>query len=372
MRTPRSSRPISRLRLNRQDPLFFAIIDNASGKAVGYQTFMRIEPAHRVIEVGNILYTPAMQRTIGATEAQYLFAPHVFDDLGYRRYEWKCNELNAPSTRAAPRFGFTFEGIFRQHMIVKGRNRDTAWFSMLDRNGRRARGPTSAGSRRAISTRRAARKSAFPNSCRRRHAPLAHAAMETQVSWPKAVTLTGAYARLETLSRDHCAALTDAIKDGELWRLWYTSIPTPAGMKAEIERRLALFEQGSMLPFAVIDLATGQPVGMTTYMNIDAAQRRVEIGFPWYKKSVQRSAINTECKLLLLRHAFEALDCIAVEFRTHFFNQQSRRAIERLGQAGRSAAESYAYEGREFARYLRVFDHRWRMANGSRKSALAD
>jgi RimJ/RimL family protein N-acetyltransferase len=115
-----------------EDPLFFAIIDNASGDAVGYQTFLRIEPTHRVIEVGNILYTPAMQRTIGATEAQYLFAAHVFDALGYRRYEWKCNDLNAPSKRAALRYGFTFEGVFREHMIVKGRNRDTAWFSMLD------------------------------------------------------------------------------------------------------------------------------------------------------------------------------------------------------------------------------------------------
>jgi RimJ/RimL family protein N-acetyltransferase len=115
-----------------EDPLFFAIIDNASGEAVGYQTFLRIEPAHRVIEVGNILYTPAMQRTIGATEAQYLFAAHVFDELGYRRYEWKCNNLNAPSKRAALRYGFSFEGVFRQHMIVKGRNRDTAWFAMLD------------------------------------------------------------------------------------------------------------------------------------------------------------------------------------------------------------------------------------------------
>jgi RimJ/RimL family protein N-acetyltransferase len=115
------------------DPLFFAIIDNASGQAVGYQTFLRIDPPNRVIEVGNILYTPAMQRTAGATEAQYLFARYVFDDLGYRRYEWKCNNLNAPSKRAAERFGFTFEGVFRQHMIVKGRNRDTAWFSMLDR-----------------------------------------------------------------------------------------------------------------------------------------------------------------------------------------------------------------------------------------------
>jgi RimJ/RimL family protein N-acetyltransferase len=114
------------------DPLFFAVIDNASGRAVGYHTFLRIDPPNRVIEVGNIMYTPAMQRTAGATEAQYLFACHVFEALGNRRYEWKCNALNAPSRRAAERFGFTFEGIFRQHMIVKGRNRDTAWFAMLD------------------------------------------------------------------------------------------------------------------------------------------------------------------------------------------------------------------------------------------------
>jgi RimJ/RimL family protein N-acetyltransferase len=115
-----------------EDPLFFAVIDTATGRALGYQTFLRIDPANRVIEVGNIMYTSAMQRTSGATEAQYLFARHVFEDLGYRRYEWKCNNLNAPSKRAAERFGFTFEGVFRQHMIVKGHNRDTAWFSMLD------------------------------------------------------------------------------------------------------------------------------------------------------------------------------------------------------------------------------------------------
>ena len=114
------------------DPHYFAIIDNASGRAVGYQSLMRIDPPNRVIEVGGIMYTPAMQRTAGATEAQYLLAAYVFDELGYRRYEWKCSDLNAPSKRAAERFGFTFEGVFRQHMIVKGRNRDTAWFSMLD------------------------------------------------------------------------------------------------------------------------------------------------------------------------------------------------------------------------------------------------
>ena len=112
--------------------LFFAILDNSTGEAVGHQAFHRIEPTHRVIEVGHVLYTPRLQRTIGATEAQYLFAAYVFDALGYRRYEWRCDDLNAASKRAAARFGFTFEGVFRQHMIIKGRNRDTAWFSMLD------------------------------------------------------------------------------------------------------------------------------------------------------------------------------------------------------------------------------------------------
>jgi len=114
------------------DPHFFAVVDNASARAVGYQALMRIDPSNRAVEVGNVMYTPALQRTRGATEAQYLFARYVFDVLGNRRYEWKCNALNAPSKRAAERFGFTFEGVFRQHMIVKGRNRDTAWFSMLD------------------------------------------------------------------------------------------------------------------------------------------------------------------------------------------------------------------------------------------------
>jgi RimJ/RimL family protein N-acetyltransferase len=115
-----------------EDPLFFSIIDRQSGSAVGYASYMRIEPKHRCVEVGHIMYSPAMQRTAGASEAMYLMARHIFEDLGYRRYEWKCNALNQPSRRAALRYGFQFEGIFRQHMIVKGRNRDTAWFSMLD------------------------------------------------------------------------------------------------------------------------------------------------------------------------------------------------------------------------------------------------
>jgi RimJ/RimL family protein N-acetyltransferase len=114
------------------DPCYFVVLDIRDGRPLGYQSLMRIDPANRVIEVGGIMYTAALQRTAGATEAQYLFARYVFDDLGYRRYEWKCNNRNLPSKRAALRLGFTFEGVFRQHMIVKSRSRDTAWFSMLD------------------------------------------------------------------------------------------------------------------------------------------------------------------------------------------------------------------------------------------------
>jgi RimJ/RimL family protein N-acetyltransferase len=113
--------------------VFLAIVPVATGQAAGWASFMRMEPAHGVIEVGNILLSPALQRTTAATEAMFLMARHVFDDLGYRRYEWKCNAENLPSRRAAERLGFTFEGIFRQHMVIKGRNRDTAWFAMLDR-----------------------------------------------------------------------------------------------------------------------------------------------------------------------------------------------------------------------------------------------
>jgi RimJ/RimL family protein N-acetyltransferase len=114
------------------DPYAYAVTDKASGKAVGMLTLMEIRPAMRVIEVGNILYGTPLQRSPAATEAQYLIMRHAFETLRYRRYEWKCNALNAPSVRAAGRFGFTFEGVFRQHMIIKGRNRDTAWFSITD------------------------------------------------------------------------------------------------------------------------------------------------------------------------------------------------------------------------------------------------
>lgn len=148
--------------------------------------------------------------------------------------------------------------------------------------------------------------------------------------WAKPITLSGSQVTLAPLSQAHAADLAEASADGNLSQLWYTSVPAPADIAAEIDRRLALQRTGSMVAFAILD-AQGRAVGMTTYMNIDAANQRLEIGSTWYRKSVQRSGLNTECKLLMLRHAFETLGAIAVEFRTHRLNQQSRRAIERLG-----------------------------------------
>jgi RimJ/RimL family protein N-acetyltransferase len=149
--------------------------------------------------------------------------------------------------------------------------------------------------------------------------------------WLEPITLRGTHATLVPLTHDHHDDLVEAVRDGELWTLWYTVVPSPEKMREEIDRRLGLFAKGSMLPFTVIGNATGRPVGMTNYLDADAANRRLEIGATWYRKAVQRSAINTECKLMLLIHAFETKGCVAVEFRTHAFNHGSRRGIERLG-----------------------------------------
>lgn len=147
--------------------------------------------------------------------------------------------------------------------------------------------------------------------------------------WLSPVHLAGPHASLEPLTLEHETALAAATGDGELWKLWYTTVPSPATMHAEIARRLGLQRAGSMVPFTTRD-ADGRVVGMTTYMNIDPVNQRAEIGSTWTAARVQRSPFNTQCKLLLLAHAFER-GAIAVEFRTHFLNHQSRRAIERLG-----------------------------------------
>jgi len=166
--------------------------------------------------------------------------------------------------------------------------------------------------------------------------------------WPPSITLRGKLVTIAPLALEHHDALVDVVSDGELWKLWYTKIPPPEGVRADIERRLGLRERGSMLPFVIIDNASDKIVGATSYMNIDAENQRVEIGSTWYAQSAQRTGLNTECKYLLLSHAFEELDCIAVEFRTHFFNRQSRAAIERLG-----------------AKLDGILRSHWRLANGA-------
>jgi len=150
-------------------------------------------------------------------------------------------------------------------------------------------------------------------------------------NWPPDIILTGSIAKLEPLKQNHAADLAEAAADGDLSKLWYTMIPAPDGIAVEIDRRLELRQTGSMSPFAIIDRITGAAVGMTTYMNVEQGHKRLEIGATWYRKSAQGTGLNTEVKMLMLRHAFEKLDCNVVEFRTHFINQQSRRAIERLG-----------------------------------------
>ena len=145
------------------------------------------------------------------------------------------------------------------------------------------------------------------------------------------VTLRGHVATLEPLTREHTPGLAQAAADGDLWRLWYTSVAAPEQMDDYVATALDMRERQDAMPFAVRDNASGDIVGCTRFFNVDARNRRLEIGHTWYAKRVQRTSLNTECKLLLLTHAFEALDCIAVEFRTHWFNHASRTAIARLG-----------------------------------------
>lgn len=193
------------------------------------------------------------------------------------------------------------------------------------------------------------------------------------------ITLTGQHVVLEPLSHAHHGGLVDAARDGELWKLWYTSVPTPEGMAAEIDRRLRLQEAGSMLPFTarLLDPATGGPgrvIGMTTYMNIDAATPRVEIGSTWNAASAHGTGTNADSKLLLLRHAFETLGCPAVEFRTHWLNHQSREAIARLGAKQDGVLRSHTRTADGQLRDTVVFsilEHEWPMVRAGLEFRLA-
>ena len=193
------------------------------------------------------------------------------------------------------------------------------------------------------------------------------------------VTLTGQHVVLEPLSHEHHDGLQAAARDGELWKLWYTSVPSPEDMAAEIRRRLTLQEQGSMVPFTarLLDPATGGPgkvIGMTTYMNIDHETPRLEIGSTWNAASVHGSGTNPESKLLLLRHAFETLGCVAVEFCTHWMNHQSREAIARLGAKQDGVLRSHTRTKDGALRDTVVFsilDHEWPMVRNGLEYRLA-
>ena len=193
------------------------------------------------------------------------------------------------------------------------------------------------------------------------------------------ITLTGRYVVLEPLREDHHDGLVEAAHDGELWKLWYTSVPAPEQMAAEIRRRLALRERGSMLPFTtrLVDPATGGPgkvIGMTTYMNIDADTPRVEIGSTWNAASAHGSGSNPDSKLLLLAHAFDTLGCPAVEFRTHWLNHQSREAIARLGAKQDGVLRSHTRSADGALRDTVVFsilEHEWPMVRNALEFRLA-
>lgn len=176
------------------------------------------------------------------------------------------------------------------------------------------------------------------------------------------ITLTGKFVTLEPLSQEHHDGMVEATRDGDLWKLWYTSVPTPEGMAAEIDRRLGLQAEGSMLPFATRSNATGKVIGMTTYMNIDAATPRLEIGSTWNAASAHGTGTNPDSKLLLLGHAFETLGCVAVEFCTHWMNQQSREAIARLGAKQDGVLRSHSRSKDGALRDTVVFsilEHEW-------------
>ena len=176
------------------------------------------------------------------------------------------------------------------------------------------------------------------------------------------ITLTGKFVTLEPLSQEHHDGLVDAARDGDLWKLWYTSVPTPEGMAAEIDRRLDLQAKGSMVPFATRSNATGKLIGMTTYMNIDHQTPRLEIGSTWNAASAHGTGTNPDSKLLLLRHAFETLGCVAVEFCTHWMNQRSREAIARLGAKQDGVLRSHSRSKDGALRDTVVFsilDHEW-------------
>jgi len=182
------------------------------------------------------------------------------------------------------------------------------------------------------------------------------------MEWLKPITLQSDYVKLVPLSNEHHDELAEAVRDGELWNLSYAAVPHPQKMKEEIRKRLSLLNQEKMLPFTVIHHPTNKIVGMTTYCQVDSAIRRLDIGFTWYAKSYWRTALNTECKALLLTHAFEQLDCIAVGFRVDTLNQRSQNAERRLGATFEGVVRNYGILPNGNTRdmcFFSILPHEW-------------
>jgi len=193
--------------------------------------------------------------------------------------------------------------------------------------------------------------------------------------WLNPIELSGKYIKLEPLTLDHTEGLTEAVRDGDLWQLWYTSTPKPEEVTRYIEVAIDEFNRDQSLPFAVISQQENKVIGTTRYMNADARHKRLEIGTTWYAKSVQRTGINTECKYLLLQHAFEHLSCIAVEFRTHWHNLKSRKAIERLGAKQDGVLRNHQIDELGCLRDTVVFsilDNEWKTVKQSLQFKMAD
>jgi RimJ/RimL family protein N-acetyltransferase len=322
-----------------EDPYAYAIVDTA-GHAVGYFTLLRIVPAMRVIEVGHVLYSPALQRTPLGTEAQYLLARYVFETLGYRRHEWKCNSFNAPSRRAALRYGFKYEGMFRNYIIAKGCNRDDAWFSMLDSEwpARKASferwlAPDNFDSegRQKISLAVLNGSEAEVAQITQTGRPVGDRVDTTPARLPEPVTLKGRFGMVARLdpARD-AKALWEAL--GAHQQVWtYISSAGPfADEKTFTDWLVDRRTRDDPYFFTVFD-HNGTALGLLALMAIRPEMRVVEIGSIVYSPALQRTPLATETQYLLARYAFETLGYRRYEWKCDALNAASRRAASRYG-----------------------------------------
>ena len=351
----------------KSDPYYYTVHD-LDGRALGLLALMHTRPAMCVVEIGSIVYSAELRRTPLGTEAQYLLARYAFVTLGYRRYEWKCDSLNASSLRAALRYGFVFEGIFRQHMVTKGHSRDTAYFSMLDdewperkrnferwmrsdnfdRNGRQkislaalndTKGDDAAGFSGAAAGAVIPAVRISTMSVSEPHPvtgqPIGLPVDPTPAPRPGPVTLKGRYGRLEKLRPDHWPDLWDAFAGHDhVWTYISTDGPfsEASDFAAFVARRAASEDPYA---YAIID-ASDHAVGYVTLLRINPQMRVIEVGHVLYSPQLQRTPLGTETQYLLARYVFETLGYRRYEWKCNSLNAPSRRAALRYG---------FVYEG---------------------------